>query len=142
MILGVEDIILVIDIIVIALVVLVSFYRLIKWAFIGTYITLVPEGTIQIVSGCKIQIEARIKQRPKCNFRLDWQKVGNNNEARNISFCETVKYSGTEIKSLAPVLLINKAEKDDAGLYQLRYESSTEVVISRQIAVHVFGGKL
>lgn len=73
---------------------------------------------------------------------MDWQKVGNNNEARNISFCETVKYSGTEIKSLAPVLLINKAEKDDAGLYQLRYESSTEVVISRQIAVHVFGGKL
>ncbi|VDI18447.1 Hypothetical predicted protein [Mytilus galloprovincialis] len=108
----------------------------------GSSIVLSPEGTIQIGHGCTIKIEGRIKQKHKCNFKLYWQKIEGSNEARNITFCDTIKYSGTNSKTLAPVFVINKAEKEDAGIYQLKYESNKEVVISGQISVQVFRGKL
>ncbi|XP_052073190.1 uncharacterized protein LOC127711240 [Mytilus californianus] len=139
MVLEIEDITLAISTCIIGLALLVSLYRLVKWTITGTSITLIPEGTIQIGHGCTIKISARIQKKSECDFRLYWQKIGSSNEAKNISFCNTIKYAGSKSKTLAPSLFINKAVKEDTGIYQLRYESLKEVVISRQIAVQVFG---
>ncbi|CAC5387408.1 ANKRD50 [Mytilus coruscus] len=139
MILQIEDVILVISTVIIGLAFVIPSYRLVKWTFTGSSIVLNTKGTVGIGYGSTIKITGRIKQKHKCNFKLYWQKIESNNKARNITFCNTIKYYGTKSKTLAPVFVINKAEKEDAGIYQLKYESNKEVVISAQISIQVSG---
>ena len=92
------------------------------------------------VYGKKVNFSGVIEAKLEFPTDARWQKVRNGNDVDNLDL-EDEKYSGSS--GLPPVfLLINEADFDDVGYYQLQVKISTGWCSSSTVQIqHVYGSK-
>lgn len=95
-------------------------------------------GPIRVDYGGTTKINAKIISNSTESLEVNWQKTHSNSSTTLTIDCS--KYSGSSCHVNNPVLVINNAGNEDAGIYTLKVTSTTETISSPGILLELYAG--
>ena len=96
-------------------------------------------GPIAVHYGGTTNINAKIKSNSTTSLKVNWKKTNDNSSTTlRINCC---KYYGSSCDLNNPKLVINDADKEDAGTYKLEVSSTTQTISSPEILLELYEGK-